>query len=153
MRLALLAFVLLTVAAGCSLFNAGDTEAPTKEVKVFSSGERAEYDLMINSYTVWYKSGQVMFRATGWNGSRGFPMRWAPTTLGMMDWRIQTDKKGIIFFNYGLKGGKEIRWGAFDKYEGWFENGNKKYDYSYRTRKFTEWDINGNILKQVNQGE
>lgn len=152
MRPVIIAVVLLAFAAGCSILYEGGKEAPTKEVKVFSTGERAEYDIILNAYAVWYKNGQVMFRATGWNGSRGYPVRWAPTTIGVVDRRIQPDREGPLF-NYGLTDGKKIRWGAYDKYEGWFEDGKKRYEYSYRSRKFIEWDNQGNVIKQVNQAE
>ena len=152
MKQVVLTIVLLAAVAGCSILYEGGKEAQTKEVKVFSTGERAEYDTVLNAYTVWYKNGQVMFRATGWNGSQGYPMRWAPRFREVLDRRILPTSEGYIF-DYGLKGGKKIQWGAWDKYEGWFEDGKKKYEYTYRTRKFIEWDNMGNIIKQLNQAE
>ena len=117
MRALLIVVLLSVLTGGCSLlYEKG--EAPTKEVKVFNTGEKAEYDLIIDTYTVWYKNGNVMFRATGWNGSNGFPMRWAPTFREVIDKRILETDKGYIF-DFGFKGGKKIQWGAWDKYEGW----------------------------------
>jgi hypothetical protein len=152
MRQVVLAFLILSVAAGCSLLYEGQSVAPRNEVKVFPTGERAEYDILLEAYTVWFKNGNLMFRATGWNGSGGFPMRWAPKFREVTDRRIIQTDKGYIF-DYGLKGGKIIPWGAWDKYEGWFEDGKKKYEYSYRTRKYIEWDNTGKVIKELNQSE
>jgi len=151
--------MLLITLGGCSLLYEKGSETPTSEIKILSTGEKTEYNFILNVYTVWYKNGKMMFRATGWNGSNGFPMRWAPTKNNALvvntftiDKRILVTDRGYIF-DYGLKDGKKIQWGAWDKYEGWFEDGKEKYVYSYRTRKVIEWDNTGKIIKEVNQSE
>ena len=32
-----------------------------------------------------------------------------------------------------------------------FEDGKKKYEYSYRSQKMTEWDNTGKVIKELNQ--
>ncbi|MHB9030174.1 MAG: hypothetical protein ACYC9O_15515 [Candidatus Latescibacterota bacterium] len=138
----------LFISSGCSLGSnslAGTVTSPRNEIRTYPSGEKSEMDYATGSYTVWYKNGRMMFRASNWNGNAATTnATWQPRGNRIRRqtlWGHKTDR----IFDYGLSEGRTILWGAYDRYEGWYEDGKRQYLYDVKGRTYTEWNREGAV--------
>lgn len=124
------------------------SDEPGTQVQRFPGGETARYEYADGSYSVYYPSGRMMFRASGWNGREIEPLvSWLPFR-GVQSvkhfWFLQG--YGWVF-DYGFPPGKIIRWGSHNLYEGWYESGRRMYFYDFAGNSYMEWNSGGKLIE------
>jgi hypothetical protein len=131
----------------------------------YDSDKRLAFqDPSTKTYYQWYESGRIKFIASEWLGVR--KPEWTPSnkimrrivknnytkeTLFVYDDYIITYVKNYNRFADITTSGPPmnlVRWGEYNLYEGWHENGAKMYRYDYRGRTYTEWDDLGMELER-----
>lgn len=140
---------------GCALFRIGENESidSGKKIEKYADGtKKSETNPVKGTYTEWYDNGQIRFRASKWVGER--ELSWLPEGKnGRIVERIIL-APGLLAsyaFIYDEQHQSQIPWGAYNSYEGWYSNGQKKFIYEYVSKQFTEWDINGRIIEKRKQ--
>ncbi len=152
MKKSLISIFIIFVIVGCGLNEAGKEPKRDVDRKIilhYPNGKKqSEYDHIIREYIEWYENSQMKFIATEWAGKRNLvDGHW------ISDFSNYIKKYWVTEPHYWQNYDREIRIlikGEYNHYEGWYPNGQKKFEYIFKPRKYIECDKDGNNI--LNKG-
>lgn len=155
MKKAISIIMLTTLLAGCGAVQIGENPGQDKEkiITYYENGQKKSVSVPASGiYTEWYENGQLKFKAGRWVGER--PLSWLPhNKTGRKVSRIilAPGLYGSYAFIYDEQNQSQVPWGAYDLYEGWYRNGQKKFKYEYPVKQYIEWNEQGRIIEKRKQ--